>query len=209
MLFMAKKNFYAVKKGRKTGIFRSWNECRAQVDKFSGAVYKGFETLEEAQAYLDGEKNAPVSSSPEDFLKEAELVAYVDGSYNPANGKYGCGCVLLYDDHVETLSKTGDDPEAASMNNVAGEILGAVCAAEYAAAHGFSSLLIAHDYTGVGCWADGSFQAKNRFTQTYQQTIEKYRRMLTIKFCKVDAHTGIKYNEMADRLAKKAVGLEK
>ena len=34
--------FYAVKQGRKTGIFTSWDEAKAQVDGYSGAVYKSF-----------------------------------------------------------------------------------------------------------------------------------------------------------------------
>ncbi len=44
---MAKK-FYAVKNGRKIGIFLTWNECKEQIDGFSSAVYKSFPTREEA-----------------------------------------------------------------------------------------------------------------------------------------------------------------
>ena len=50
---MAKK-FYAVKRGRKTGIFTVWAECSAQVQGFQGAVYKGFMTEAEARDWLDG-----------------------------------------------------------------------------------------------------------------------------------------------------------
>ena len=50
---MAKK-VYAVKRGRTTGLFMSWAECQAQIDGFAGAVYKGFMTLGEAQAWLWG-----------------------------------------------------------------------------------------------------------------------------------------------------------
>lgn len=45
---MAKKNFYAVKRGMCPGIYSSWDECRAQVDGFPGAEFKGFATKEEA-----------------------------------------------------------------------------------------------------------------------------------------------------------------
>ena len=37
---MAKKKVYAVRKGKATGIFYTWDECKAAVDGFSGAVYK-------------------------------------------------------------------------------------------------------------------------------------------------------------------------
>ena len=45
---MAKK-FYAVRAGRKTGIFETWSESQAQIIGFKGAAFKGFITLEEAK----------------------------------------------------------------------------------------------------------------------------------------------------------------
>ena len=44
--------FYAVKQGRTTGIFTSWDECKRQVDGYSGAVYKSFPTEREAHNFL-------------------------------------------------------------------------------------------------------------------------------------------------------------
>ena len=32
--------FYAVKNGRKVGIFSTWEECQKQVVGFKGAIYK-------------------------------------------------------------------------------------------------------------------------------------------------------------------------
>lgn len=45
---------YGVRKGRKTGVYETWDECREQVDKFPGAEYKKFATAKEAQEYVDG-----------------------------------------------------------------------------------------------------------------------------------------------------------
>lgn len=45
------KKYYAVKKGYKTGIFESWDECKKQVIGYSGAIYKSFEVLNEALEY--------------------------------------------------------------------------------------------------------------------------------------------------------------
>lgn len=47
---MAKK-YYAVRTGRKTGVFMTWAECQKQVTGFSGAEFKSFPTMEEAQAF--------------------------------------------------------------------------------------------------------------------------------------------------------------
>lgn len=49
---MAKKNFYAVVKGKRPGIYRTWEECSSQVKGHSGAVFKGFTLLEEAEQYF-------------------------------------------------------------------------------------------------------------------------------------------------------------
>ena len=47
---MAKKKVaYVVVKGRNPGIYRTWAECQAEVAGFSGAVFKGYETMEEAE----------------------------------------------------------------------------------------------------------------------------------------------------------------
>ena len=48
---MAKKNkYYVVWRGRLTGIFNSWDECRKQTEGYEGAQYKGYPTLELAEA---------------------------------------------------------------------------------------------------------------------------------------------------------------
>ena len=61
---MAKKNYYAVKQGKVPGIYRTWDACKAQVHGYPGAIYKGFERLEEAEAFLGGGK------MPEPLLRE-------------------------------------------------------------------------------------------------------------------------------------------
>lgn len=51
---MANKNYYAVKVGLRTGIFKTWKECSSCVQGYPGAKYKGFATLAEAEAFMDG-----------------------------------------------------------------------------------------------------------------------------------------------------------
>ena len=48
---MAKtQKYYVVWKGRKPGIYPSWDECKAQVDGFADAKYKSFESKPQAVA---------------------------------------------------------------------------------------------------------------------------------------------------------------
>jgi len=49
---MAKKNYYAVASGKRTGIFDSWDEARPLVERVRGALHKGFATRDEAEKWL-------------------------------------------------------------------------------------------------------------------------------------------------------------
>ena len=44
-----KNKYYVVWRGRLTGIFDSWDECRKQVEGYEGAQYKGYLTRELAE----------------------------------------------------------------------------------------------------------------------------------------------------------------
>lgn len=44
--------FYAVKEGIKIGIYNTWEECKKQIDGYSGAKYRSFVSKEEAEKYL-------------------------------------------------------------------------------------------------------------------------------------------------------------
>ncbi|MEZ8311269.1 RNase H1/viroplasmin domain-containing protein [Vibrio splendidus] len=45
---MAKKKYYAVYWGRRTGVFDSWEQVKELVLKYDDAKYKGFPTQQEA-----------------------------------------------------------------------------------------------------------------------------------------------------------------
>ncbi|WP_375605099.1 viroplasmin family protein [Flavobacterium davisii] len=47
---MAKNpKFYVVWKGIETGVFTSWEDCKAETNGFDGAVFKSFESKELAE----------------------------------------------------------------------------------------------------------------------------------------------------------------
>ncbi|WP_411766243.1 viroplasmin family protein [Winogradskyella sp. A3E31] len=47
-----KKKYYTVWKGHHTGVFDSWDDCKAQIKDFKGAQYKSFSTFEAAKKAL-------------------------------------------------------------------------------------------------------------------------------------------------------------
>ena len=55
---MSKHKYYVVWKGRKKGIFTSWEEAEKQVKGFLGAEYKAFGTEKEAEAAFQSEYEA-------------------------------------------------------------------------------------------------------------------------------------------------------
>uniref|UniRef100_A0A8C6S7U8 Ribonuclease H1 n=1 Tax=Neogobius melanostomus TaxID=47308 RepID=A0A8C6S7U8_9GOBI len=66
---MAKgKFYYAVRKGLKPGVYKTWDECKAQVDKFPTAVYKKFGAEKDAWAFFRGEN--PCAAPPKVKISE-------------------------------------------------------------------------------------------------------------------------------------------
>ena len=116
------EKFYVVSKGRKPGLYMSWEGsggAKGQIDKFPGAIYKGFRCHRDAICWLDrignndqnlraelgslseqnkrkpiGEKRVPKKSSDSGWRKEVlagKGVIFTDGACigNPGPGGYG------------------------------------------------------------------------------------------------------------------------
>lgn len=196
---MAKK-FYAVRKGYNTGIYETWDECKAQINGFSGAEYKSFPSLNEAKAYINNEV-----SKENNVITEA--VAYVDGSYDSKTKRFSCGVVMFHAGNEQHFSESFDDAELAEMHNVAGEIKGAEKAMQFCLENGVKSLTIYHDYEGVAKWCIGEWQARKTGTKAYKTFYNLASEKVQIQFIKVKGHSGDKYNDLADQLAKEALGI--
>lgn len=217
---MAKK-FYAVKKGLTPGIYTSWADCQAQINGFSGAIFKGFDTLEEAKNFIGeetevfgdiGQKETALEekeTTPAEICADAgtDAVAYVDGSYDVTNGSYSYGMVMFYNGGEEHFSEKFENSDLASMRNVAGEIEGARAAMQYCLDKGIKSLTVFHDYIGIAAWCTGEWKAKQEGTIDYALFYRMASLSVDIRFEKVKGHSGDKYNELADKLAKGALGI--
>lgn len=219
---MAAKKYYSVKKGKITDVFKTWDECKASVDGFPGAEYKGFATLEEACEYagveigevLSREKMSVQETVPDlkkgksanrslELPPKGTLLAYVDGSYNDAIKKYAFGCVfILPDGRIYTEYGNGDNPQSLQQRNVAGEMLGAMYAVRTAMVNGYSHIEIRYDYEGIEKWVTGEWRSKTELTQKYARSMRGWMQGIQITFTKVPAHSNVKYNEVADQTAK-------
>jgi len=71
-----KEKFYTVWKGKRPGIYTSWEDCKAAISGYKGAQYKSFTTFEAAKKAFDGnyeeykgKKKREASLTPEQLLK--------------------------------------------------------------------------------------------------------------------------------------------
>ena len=201
------KNFYAVSRGRKTGIFTTWGECEKQVKGYKNARFKGFYTRAEAEAFLGKPQSRHSESAIDAAMRIASndyTIAYCDGSYNEEYDAFSYGVVIVTKDgeYVE-LSKRIDYSEFSEYRNVAGEVHGAMAALQYCEENKLSPVILHYDYEGIGAWATGAWRARSEISAAYLEFLSK----LTIKvyFQKVKGHSGDPLNERCDELARNAM----
>ena len=190
-----------------TGIFESWEACRAQVFQFPGAEFKAFPTREEAEAFVSSHTIKPPTTKRKPKKSSSPRIEiWVDGSCFPqANGSLRLGWGLLIKKNgVEIHRDKGNDiPQAAvDHRNVAGEILAILKALQWCQSHGITEMTIYYDYQGLESWVTGAWRAKLPFTQSYVHSVKESN--MLIHWIKVRAHSGNPENEIVDQLAKKA-----
>ena len=192
--------FYAVKKGKKTGIFSTWDECKEQVTGFKGAVYKSFKTLSEAEAFL--ERN---EEKKENIEEVDGVYAYIDGSFDRVSGIYGSGVVIVDGNEKYEYKHAGNREDYAQLHNVAGELEAAKFVMWYSVDKKIKEITLFYDYQGIEAWAVGDWKANLPYTQDYVKFYNKVKTAVKVNFVKVKAHTGIELNEVVDKLAKEAI----
>ena len=127
---------------------------------------------------------------------------YVDGSF--LNGSVGYGVVVLKNGEVvEEMSGSVADTFAQGTRNVAGELVAAEKAIQWCQKNSVKDVSIFYDCKGIEKWASGEWKTRNPLTQRYAQLARNCG--IDIYWHKVDSHTGDRWNERADELAKSGV----
>ncbi|MEE3433614.1 MAG: RNase H family protein, partial [Lachnospiraceae bacterium] len=144
-------------------------------------------------------------------------IAYTDGSYNSMLERYAYGTIIFPDPQDLTdqlqISGSGEVDEYKTANNVAGEVLGAVTAMEFALEQGWKKITIFHDYNGLAYWAKAMpgmtrrWQAKTPIAQYYQKRYDELSQMIDVDFFWVRGHSRDHYNDIVDALAKRELGI--
>lgn len=133
---------------------------------------------------------------------------YTDGSYRDDC----CGwayIIVAEDDHI-IAKENGNiliDPSYMSMHNIAGELEAVMNGLQTCREIGFSIVEVCYDYLGVEKWATGEWKAGKEGTKVYRDFMREISKDITVVFQKVKAHSGDLFNEMADQMAKEAIGI--
>ena len=79
-----KKKYYTVWKGHKIGVFEKWDDCKAQIKDYQGAIYKSFETFDAAKKALKSDYRDYVGKKAafKSVLSETELKKIGQPNYN-------------------------------------------------------------------------------------------------------------------------------
>ena len=135
--------------------------------------------------------------------------AYVDGSFKHSLGRIGWAVVVVTETDewdivwAKLSGELQDAPKGVmDQRNIAAELKAAMMAAAWAKENEVE-VVVVHDYKGIGCWPKGEWTPKNRWTRRYCRYMKENEYVVGYEW--VEAHSGDRYNEMADRLAKRAI----
>lgn len=224
---MGRKNFYIVTKGRKTGLYKTWDGdggAKVQIQKFPGAVYKGFSSYDEAVLWLnlvgceDGlkiqlkkysQKRGDVGVSHKRDLTKGNIVIFTDGACRGNPGPGGYGVALFQGKHRKEFSGGFEKTTNNRMELMA-------CIVGLRSLRGTCDVIVYSDSKYVvDCvkkgWA-ARWQANHwmRNKKEAAENVDLWKEMLslcdnhTVEFRWVKGHAGIEENEVCDRLSTEA-----
>ena len=131
-----------------------------------------------------------------------KIEAYVDGSHR--HDKVGWGVVILKDGKLhDVLCGVMNEEEVQGTRQVAGELQAVKAALSWCTEKKVKEIFIYYDYAGVREWVTGAWKARNPVTQDYRDYVRASG--VKINWIKVKSHSGNKYNDMADELARKLI----
>ncbi|KAH0561332.1 ribonuclease H1 [Cotesia glomerata] len=90
-------SYYAVAKGRNPGVYHSWDDCKNEVNKYPGAVFKKFASADEAESFIAERSGSSYSykrsyssysSGYSSSSSENSVTKYFKRDSNTSNSKY-------------------------------------------------------------------------------------------------------------------------
>lgn len=219
--------FYAVANGRNIGIFSNWDDCNNSVKGYKNALYKKFDTREEADNFIRTNNINPDKIQTQNIKKQEESTfipeyyVYTDGACSnngKNNASAGIGIYFGIDDKRNVSKKI----EGKQTNNTAeltaiietysiiendivnGKKIAIVSDSEYA-------IRCVSSYGEKCCKKGWNVDIPNK--ELVKTAYELYKEHSNVKFMHIRAHTNNKDvhsfgNDNADKLANMSIGLD-
>lgn len=210
---------YAVANGRNIGIFSNWNECNDSVKGYKNAIYKKFDTIEEANHFIQINTKSIENDKTDDFIPD--YYVYTDGACSN-NGKEnalsGIGIFFGIDDARNVSKKI----EGKQTNNTAEliAIIETYSIIKNDIENGKKIAIISDSEYAIKCVSSyGEKCFKKNWDvdipnkELVKTVYEMYKNKQNIQFIHIKAHTNQTDihsigNDNADKLANIAIGLE-
>ena len=228
-------SFYAVAKGKHTGIFNTWAECKINTDGYKGAVFKKFNIKEDAEKFIVDNTKSEMSNNKtiegnnikekiieiEDSLFEPDYYVYTDGSCSNNGKENALAGIGIYfgENDIRNVSQKVIGKQS---NNTAelGAILHLYDIIENDILSGKKIGIISDSEYAIRCATtygkkcnEEGWKKDIPNKDIVKKIFELYNNKPNIKFLHIMAHTENMDihsigNDGADKLANKAIGLD-
>ena len=218
--------YYAVANGKEIGIFLSWDDCKKSINGFKGAIYKKFDTKDDADMFLIENKVEPSKESIKTTIKDIhdddftpDYYVYTDGACSrngSSKAMAGLG-IFFKDDDPRNTSKRIDGKQT---NNTAelSAIIETYNLIKDDILYGKEISIVSDSNYAIRCVTSYGTKCEQKSwkddipnKELVKIAYELYKNTPNVHFLHVMAHTTStdihSYgNENADRLANEAIG---
>ncbi|KAF0400233.1 Ribonuclease H [Gigaspora margarita] len=170
-----------------SGIYMNWEECKEQIHRYPGALYKKFYTKRQAEDYIN-----------EENYDEANILKVWTDGYCENNGKKNAlASIGIFFDNDDPRNLSERLPNGHQTNNQA-ELYAAICTLEKV--NNKQDVIVFTDSTYVINCCNARNPKKNFDLVNRLNDLIKEQKGKSI-FKHVRGHSGIYENKQADRLA--------
>ena len=220
---MAKKKFYVVWVGKKTGVFTDWSVVQPLVAGYPGAKHKSYPSMEDAKKAFDsGAPAARLASSkpgtkkkPQEFVldKAYDIHIFSDGACDPNPGEAGSGVAVYEQGLLSELWYGCYEPLGTNNTAELNALYMALQIAEKMLSPGRRIQILSDSSYSVNAMTKWSIGwEKNGWTRKGNQELANkeliasmyslYKRLAgNVVLAHVKGHSGVEGNELADRLS--------
>lgn len=199
-----------------TFITTNKNLAYSLTNGMKGAMCRKCDSIEEAQTICNNPKlflRAPRDKKADrggglpfsytDFYS----YAYIDGSCDGKHGYYGWGGFLDKEGKRHIIKGKRKD-DYSKYGSTAGEIRGAIEIFRKAEELNVKELILYYDFDGICGYLSGNFDKKNKLAAEYRDIVKEFvSKGMELILVKAVSHSGVEGNEIADFLAREALGL--